>query len=278
MNLTRVEIGRRLVGRVQVCLANASLECSSWDKDNTEMVVINCDMGESFGLYKMGDDEGLMPEIDIANVACGFHGSDFNHMRKTVRLAKQHGVKVGAHPSLPDLQGFGRREMKIGREELTNCLLYQIGALNAFLDAEGVTLNHIKPHGALYGMAARMEEIAEAVADAADVYKVPLFGMKGTLHEKIYRRRGHTFVAEYYADLDYNAEGGLIITREHDAKDPSDAAARCLRALTEGKTRSVAGNDVAVGSDAICVHSDTPNAVAIAQAVREALRPYLATR
>jgi UPF0271 protein len=277
MNLIRVEIGGHLVGRVHMS-RNASLECSSRDKDNIEMVVINCDMGESFGLYKMGDDEGLMPEIDVANVACGFHGSDFNHMRKTVRLAKQHGVKVGAHPSLPDLQGFGRREMKIGREELTNCLLYQIGALNAFLDAEGVTLNHIKPHGALYGMAARMEEIAEAVADAADVYKVPLFGMKGTLHEKIYRRRGHTFVAEYYADLDYNAEGGLIITREHDAKDPGDAAARCLRALTEGKTRSVAGNDVAVGSDAICVHSDTPNAVAIAQAIRDALRPYLATR
>ena len=242
------------------------------------MVIINCDMGEAFGLYKMGDDEGLMPQIDVANVACGFHGSDFNHMRKTVRLAKQHGVKVGAHPSLPDLQGFGRREMKIGREELTNCILYQIGALKAFLDAEGVTLNHIKPHGALYGMAARMEDVAEAVADAADVYKVPLFGMKGTLHEKVYQRRGHTFVAEYYADLDYNAEGGLIITREHDAKDPTDAAARCLRALTEGKTLSVAGNDVAVGSDAICVHSDTPNAVAIAQAVRKAIRPYLAAR
>jgi UPF0271 protein len=239
------------------------------------MVIINCDMGEAFGLYKMGDDEGLMPHIDVANVACGFHGSDFNHMRKTVRLAKQHGVKVGAHPSLPDLQGFGRREMKIDREELTNCLLYQIGALKAFLDAEGVALNHIKPHGALYGMAARMEDIAEAVADTADVYKVPLLGMKGTLHEKVYRRRGHTFVAEYYADLDYNAEGGLIITREHDAKDPSDAAARCLRALTEGKTRSVAGNDIPVGSDAICVHSDTPNAVAIAQAVRDAVRPYL---
>jgi UPF0271 protein len=199
------------------------------------MVMFNCDMGEAFGLYKMGDDAGLMPQIDVANVACGFHGSDFNHMRETVRLAKRHGVKVGAHPSLPDLQGFGRREMKIGREELTNCLLYQIGALRAFLDAEGVALNHIKPHGALYGMAARMEDIAEAVADAADVYKVPLFGMKGTLHEKVYQRRGHTFVAEYYADLDYNAEGGLIITREHEAKDPTDAAARCLRAITEGK-------------------------------------------
>ena len=236
------------------------------------MVMINCDMGEAYGLYRMGDDEGLMPHIDVANVACGFHASDFNHMRKTVRLAKQHGVKVGAHPSLPDLQGFGRREMKIGREELTNCLLYQIGALKAFLDAEGVVLNHIKPHGALYGMAARMEDVAEAVADAADVYKVPLFGMKGTLHEKVYRRRGHAFAAEYYADLDYNAEG------EHDAKDPTDAAARCLRALTEGKTRTVAGNDVAVGADSICVHSDTPNAVAIAEAVREAVRPYLAAR
>jgi UPF0271 protein len=242
------------------------------------MVTINCDMGEAFGLYKMGDDGGLMPLIDVANVACGFHGSDFNHMRKTVRLAKAHGVKVGAHPSLPDLQGFGRREMKIGRDELANCLLYQIGALRAFLDAEGMVLNHIKPHGALYGMAARMEDVAEAVADAADVYKVPLFGMKGTLHETVYRRRGHRFVAEYYADLAYDAEGGLIITREHEAKDPAEAAARTLRAVAEGKTRSVAGNDVPVGSDSICVHSDTPNAVAIAHAVREAVRNHLEPR
>ncbi|NKR09638.1 LamB/YcsF family protein, partial [Escherichia coli] len=135
------------------------------------MVVINCDMGEAYGLYKMGDDKALMPHIDVANVACGFHASDFNHMRKTVQLAKQFGVKVGADPPLPDLQGFGRREMKISREELGNCLLYQIGALKAFLAAEGMPLNHIKPHGALYGMAARNEEIAEAVADAADVYK-----------------------------------------------------------------------------------------------------------
>jgi hypothetical protein len=111
------------------------------------MATINCDMGEAFGLYRMGDDAGLMPLIDIANVACGFHASDFNHMRSTVRLAKAHGVAVGAHPSLPDLQGFGRREMKIGREELANCLIYQIGALKGFLDAEGMKLNHIKPHG-----------------------------------------------------------------------------------------------------------------------------------
>ena len=239
------------------------------------MTIINCDMGEAFGLYKMGDDAGLMPLITVANVACGFHASDFNHMRDTVRLAKKHGVKVGAHPSLPDLQGFGRREMKIGREELTNCIIYQVGALNGFLQAEGMPLNHIKPHGSLYGMAARMEEVAEAVADAADVFKVPLFGMKGTLHETVYTARHHRFVAEFYADLDYNADGGLIITRQHDAKDPADAAARCLRAVLEGKTRTIAGNDVAVGADTICVHSDTPNAVAIAQAVREAVRPYL---
>ena len=236
---------------------------------------INCDMGESFGLYKMGDDEGMMPLISVANVACGFHASDPGHMRATVRLAKQHGVKVGAHPSLPDLQGFGRREMKIGREELANVIIYQVGALKGFLEAEGMTLNHIKPHGSLYGMAARMEEIAHGVCDAADVFGVPLFGMKNTLHEKVYSGRGHSFVAEYYADLDYNDDGGLIITREHDPVDPQTAAARSLRAIQEGKTESVNGVDVEVGSDCICVHSDTPNAVEVARTVRQAVLPYL---
>ncbi len=238
------------------------------------MSIINCDMGEGFGLYRIGDDEGLMPLIDLANVACGFHASDFNHMRRTVQLASQNGVKVGAHPSLPDLQGFGRREMKIGREELTNCIIYQIGALKGFLDAEGMVLNHIKPHGSLYGMAARMEDVANAVADAADVYKVPLFGMAGTLHEKVYPARGHRFVSEFYADLDYNDDGGLIITREHAPTDPGHAAAACVRAIKEGKVASVGGKDVAVRADTICVHSDTPNAVAVARAVRDAIAPY----
>jgi UPF0271 protein len=235
------------------------------------MTIINCDMGEGFDLYRIGDDEGLMPLIDVANVACGFHASDFNHMRRTVQLAKRHGVKVGAHPSLPDLQGFGRREMKIGREELTNCIIYQIGALKGFLEAEGVALNHIKPHGSLYGMAARMEEMAHAVADAADIFRVPLFGMSGSLHEKVYTARGHAFVSEFYADLDYNDEGGLIITREHAATDPQQAAAACLRAIRTGKVASLGGKDVPVRADAICVHSDTPNAVAVAQAVRDAI-------
>ncbi|MDP2738159.1 MAG: 5-oxoprolinase subunit PxpA [Pseudorhodobacter sp.] len=237
-------------------------------------VTINCDMGESFGLYRMGDDVGMMPMIHIANVACGFHGSDFNHMHATVRLAKLHGVKVGAHPSLPDLQGFGRREMRMDRAEMANCLIYQIGALTGFLRAEGMDLNHIKPHGSLYGMAARQEDIAHAICDAADIFEVPLLGMTGTLHETIYPARGHRFVAEFYADLDYRPDGSLIVTREHAAKDPALMAARCLRAITEGKGTASDGSDIAVRCDSICIHSDTPNALDIARAVSTAVAPY----
>ena len=235
------------------------------------MATINCDMGEGFGLYHLGDDAALMPLISVANVACGFHASDFNHMRRTVQLAKQHGVKVGAHPSLPDLQGFGRREMKISRQELANCLIYQIGALTGFLKAEGVELHHIKPHGSLYGMAARQEEMAHAICDVADIFQVPLFGMVGTLHETIYPARGHRFVPEYYADLEYNDDGGLIITREHPPVDAARAAARCVRAVQEGMTETVGGKHIRVGSDTICIHSDTPNAVEVTAAVRSAL-------
>ena len=186
---------------------------------------MNCDMGESFGIYTMGEDAQMMPLISLANVACGFHGSDPNHMRATVRLAKAHGVRVGAHPSLPDRQGFGRRAMDIGREELANMIIYQVGALAGFLEAEGMALNHIKPHGALYGMAARNEETAQAVCDAADVFGVPVLGMKNTLHEKIYIGRGHVFIAEYYADLDYDDDGSLIITREHGPRRSRDGGA-----------------------------------------------------
>ena len=147
------------------------------------------------------------PSSRIANVACGFHASDPTVMHKTVRLAKRHDVKVGAHPSLPDLQGFGRREMKMDPKELTDCLIYQVGALKAFLDAEGMTLNHIKPHGALYGMAARSEEIANAICDAAEVFEVPLLGMAGTKHEEVYTKRGFRFMPEFYVDLDYDEDG-----------------------------------------------------------------------
>jgi 5-oxoprolinase (ATP-hydrolysing) subunit A len=233
--------------------------------------LLNCDMGESYGLYRLGDDAGLMPLIHVANVACGFHASDFNHMRSTVKLAKTHGVAVGAHPSLPDRQGFGRREMAMKREELANCLIYQIGALKGFLEAEGMVLNHIKPHGSLFGMAGRMDHIAHAVCDAAEIFKVPVFGMLGTLHETIYPARGIPFLAEYYADLEYDDEGRLIITQVHDAVDPDLAAERCLRAIREGVTSSAGGRDIRVGAETICVHSDTPNAVDIATAVRGAI-------
>jgi len=235
---------------------------------------INCDMGESFGLYKMGDDEGMMPYITEANVACGFHGSDPNHMRKTVELSKKHGVKVGAHFSLPDLPGFGRREMKIEREEMANIITYQVGALQGFLEMAGMKLSHLKPHGALYGMAAKQEHIAHAVADVGVHFKVPVFGMTSTLHEEVYVSRGLEFRAEYYADLDYDDDGGLIISREHHAVDPEAAAARCLRAYEEGKTESVSGHDVPVNVQTICIHSDTPNATDVAKAVYDIMTPH----
>lgn len=235
------------------------------------MASLNCDMGESFGLYKMGDDEKIAPFITIANVACGFHASDPNHMMATVLLAKKHGIKVGAHPSLPDLAGFGRREMKIDRAELTNLLIYQIAALTGFLRAADMPLNHIKPHGALYGMAARDPEVMQAVCDAAAIFGVPLMGLSGTLHETISKERGFEFIAEFFADLEYDDEGGLIITREHGAVDPDRAAQRVRQALTEGTVDSVNGIPLKVEVDTICVHSDTPNAVSVARAVHDVL-------
>ena len=238
-------------------------------------VEINCDMGEAFGLYRMGDDEAIMPYVTAANVACGFHASDPVVMRNTVRLAKKHGVKVGAHPAYPDLQGFGRREMKMDPAELSACMLYQIGALKAFLDAEGMPLNHIKPHGALYGVAARDEAVANAIADAAEPFGVPLYGMAGTLHEQVFTGRGLGFVAEFFTDLDYGDDGSLIITRVHEAKNPEEVVERTLRAVTEGKATSINGSEIPMRADSVCVHSDTPGAVDLAVAVHSALQPYL---
>ncbi len=234
-------------------------------------VQINCDMGESFGLWRMGDDAAILPFIDAANVACGFHASDPVVMRRTVRMAKEHGVAVGAHPSLPDLQGFGRREMKLEADELSAAIVYQVGALKAFLDAEGMALSHIKPHGALYAMAAGDEAVAGAICDAAEVFGAPLYGLADTVHERVYTERGLPFVAEFYADLDYTADGRIIITREHEAIDPAAAAVRTLRAVTEGRVTTIDGGDIAVRADSVCVHSDTPGAVAVAEAVRRIL-------
>jgi UPF0271 protein len=234
-------------------------------------VLLNCDMGESFGLWRMGDDEQLMPLISMANVACGFHAGDPVVMRDTVALAKQHGVRVGAHPSFPDLQGFGRRAMTMDAGELTASILYQAGALKAFLDAQDMPLTHLKPHGALYGRAAKDEATAHAVADAAEILGAPVLGMAGTLHETVYAGRGLEFLAEYYADLDYADDGSLLITREHAAYDPDEVRERVARVLTEGVAVAQSGREIPMRADCVCVHSDTPGAPELARAVRAAL-------
>jgi 5-oxoprolinase (ATP-hydrolysing) subunit A len=238
----------------------------------TMAMTINCDMGEGFGLYRLGNDAALMPHVDLANVACGFHASDPAIMHATVRLAKQHGVKVGAHPSLPDMQGFGRRAMVISPNEVEDLVIYQTGALKGFLDAEGMPLHHIKPHGALYGMAARDEAIAGAIADAARVFGVPVLGMAFTAHETAYRKKGVVMIAEFYADLEYDGDGNLILSRVHDAVDPAHAAARVVRVIRDHVVATTSGRDIPVRAETVCVHSDTPAAVSIAAELAKTLR------
>ena len=233
---------------------------------------INCDMGEGFAIYKVCDDAEMMKHINIANVACGFHASDPVVMHRTVKLAKENGVRVGAHPSFPDPQGWGRREMKIERDELRDIVMYQVAALKGFLDMYGVPLNHIKPHGALYGVAARDENVANAIADVAEFYGVPLYGMANTLHETVYKQRGIEFVAELYADLNYRGNGQLIIQRQPPKVTPEQVIARCLKAIEHGVVDTVDGVDVKIDFDVICVHSDTPGAVDAAQALKVALQ------
>jgi len=238
-------------------------------------VTINCDMGESFGIYKMGDDEACMPFVTHANVACGFHASDPRVMWRTVRAAKKHGLSIGAHPGFPDREGFGRREIKLGRDETAAMVIYQIGALKGFLEAEGVALSHFKPHGALFGMAMKDPDMAHGIADAAETFGVPVIGFSNCVQEEVYRERGIPYSCEFYADLDYDDRGWQIITMEHDPVDPETAVSRVLRAVNEGRTSSINGKDVEVRADSICVHSDTPGAVAVAQAVYDALKPML---
>jgi UPF0271 protein len=235
-------------------------------------VTINCDMGEGFALYRIGNDAAIMQHVDLANVACGFHASDPSIMRQTVRLAKQHGVRVGAHPSLPDLQGFGRRRMNVTPEEVTDFVTYQVGALKAFLDAEGMPLNHVKPHGALYGMAAGDEKIADAIADAVLPFGVPILGMAFTAHETAFKRKGVELIPEFYADLAYDDTGNVIATRVHDDVDPQEARKRVLEALRDKSVTTITGNSIRVRAETVCVHSDTSTALAIAAELKRALR------
>jgi 5-oxoprolinase (ATP-hydrolysing) subunit A len=234
-------------------------------------VALNCDIGEAYGMWRLGDDEAIMPHLALANVACGFHAGDPVTIRDTVAIAKRHGVRVGAHPSYPDLQGFGRREIEMEGDELTAAIIYQVGALRGFLDVEGMELSHVKPHGALYGRAARDPAVAHAIADAAEAFGVPVLGMAGTEHERVYQEHGIEFISEYYADLDYADDGSLIITRHHEAHDPDEAARRTLRAVEEGVAVTRSGREVPVRADTVCIHSDTPGAAELARALEDAL-------
>ncbi|MGV9583504.1 5-oxoprolinase subunit PxpA [Nocardia farcinica] len=235
------------------------------------MVTLNSDMGESFGIHTFGNDDRLVGLVDTVNVACGFHAGDPVGIHETVAKALAGGVTVGAHPGLPDLVGFGRREMKLFPDEAADIVRYQVGALVAFLKAEGGTLDHIKAHGSLYGMSSRDPELAEAIATVAAEYEVPIFGIADSEHEKAAQKPGVPFVAEFYVDLGYRADGSLIVARRPHATPVAEATERARKALVDGIATAVTGEEFAMRVDSICVHSDTPNAVEIAQAVRDVL-------
>ncbi|MCB8881297.1 5-oxoprolinase subunit PxpA [Acidisoma cellulosilytica] len=238
-------------------------------------VTINCDMGEAFGIYRFGSDEALMPYVTHANIACGFHASDPRVMWQTLRTAKAHGLNIGSHPGLPDREGFGRREMKVSREEVAAMVIYQTGALQGFAATEGIKLSHIKPHGSLMGMAQRLDHVAEGLADAALALGLPMIANADCCMSDVFARRGVPFTCEFYVDLDYDDDGRQIITKEHEPVSADVVGGLVIRAVTEGLTRSINGRDVAVTAQSICVHSDTPGAADVARAVHTALRDRL---
>jgi UPF0271 protein len=233
---------------------------------------INCDVGESHGAWVMGDDERLMPHITSANIACGWHAGDPRAMRRTVMLAKANGVRVGAHPGYPDLLGFGRRPMRLAAGEAKDYVLYQIGALCAFAGAEGLRLQHVKPHGALYGVASKdrslSREIAEAVAEADP--SLILVGPPESELASAGREIGLRVAREGFGDRAYNEDGSLVSRGVPGAllTDP-DAVADQVLMMLEGKVRAATGKIISIAVDTICLHGDTPGAAAIAKRLRE---------
>ncbi|MFD5552543.1 5-oxoprolinase subunit PxpA [Streptomyces sp. NPDC127068] len=236
-------------------------------------LTINADMGESLGIHSFGNDEALLPYVDTVNVACGMHAGDPSGIARTVQRALTASVTVGAHPGLPDLVGFGRREMALDTDEVRDLVRYQVGVLSAFLHAEGGALHHIKPHGALYGMVSRREDLMDAVCDVAEQYGVPVFGLAGTAHQRVAERRGIGFVAEFYPDLDYQDDGTVVVRRVSARPDLDAVERKVRRALDEGLTTSVHGQDVEVTVESICVHSDIPGAPSVAARLRAVLGP-----
>ncbi len=236
---------------------------------------LNCDMGESYGHFKVGNDQAILPSITSANIACGFHAGDPQVIWQTVRQAKAQGVAIGAHPGLADLSGFGRREMSIDPAQLYAELLYQIGALQTFSRVEGVCVQHVKPHGALYNMAHRDQRIAEAVADA--VYAIDpeliLFTLPAGALPEAARAKGLRTASEFFADRTYQDDGSLTPRSRPDAMvdDIDLAVARVIRMISEGKVTTVSGREIAMKAETICIHGDEPTAASFARQIRSRL-------
>ncbi len=236
---------------------------------------INSDMGESFGAYTIGHDAGLMASITSANVAAGFHAGDPSVLRGTIRLARMRGVAVGAHPGFPDLAGFGRREMNVTPAEAEDFILYQIAAVAGVAAAEGVKLQHVKPHGALFNMAVRHAELAGAIARAVAVFdsSLILFGLPGSEILKAGRAAGLRVAAEVFADRAYEPDGSLASRRKPGAvvHDPVAVVARAVRMVKERTVVAIDGSVVTLDADTICVHGDTPGADDLAAKIRAGL-------
>jgi len=240
--------------------------------DGPRSLDVNVDLGESFGRWELGDDAGIMPFITSASIACGFHAGDPGTMRRTVRAAIDEGVQIGAHVALPDLLGFGRRRMAISPEDLRDYATYQIGALWAFVRAEGGALRHVKPHGALYAMCSSDPELAGALARAiADVDRDLLLLLLSTEVAPAVEPHGVRLVQEAFVDLDYQPDGTLIIEAVKSARDPEQVAERAIRLAHERRIVAVDGTELAVDAPTICIHGDAPNAVEIARTVNQRL-------
>src|SRR4051812_37301813 len=234
---------------------------------------LNCDMGESYGAWKMGADAEVMPFISSANIACGFHGGDPATIRKTVRLAVDRGVAVGAHPSLPDLQGFGRRTMKITPQDMYDLVVYQAGAVEAFARAAGAKLHHVKCHGALYNMAATDEALSEAMAKAVrDLGShVILYALSNSIMMKVAKGKGTPVAGEVFADRGYSDDGTLYPRGQPGAmiEDANKAVAQAVAMVEEGYVTSISGKRVAVSADTLCLHGDQPGAAAFASQIKK---------
>ena len=236
---------------------------------------VNADIGESFGRWVLGNDAALLPHVSSVSIACGFHAGDPGVMRDTLRAARAAGVAVGAHPGLPDLQGFGRREMAVTPRDVENLVLYQAGALFGLAAAEGVRLRHVKPHGALYHMAAREPAVAAAVCRAVRALdeRLLVYAPPGSRLLDAAAAAGLTTAAEGFVDRAYRPDGTLVARTEPNAliDSPRDAAARAVRLVREGRVRALDGTDLALSVQTLCAHGDADDPGAILREVRAAL-------